>query len=77
MVRTSIQEALERNTQELTRLTGALEARNQTDGQLVTMWTKTLDQSEKRDRRTNILIWALVIAIIFLATGQILPMFGF
>lgn len=72
MVQTSVQEALERNTSELARLTGSLEARNTIDGKMAEMWCKTLNLSEKRDKRMTYLLWALVVANIFLATGHIL-----
>ncbi len=60
------------NEATLNRLTGAIETRNTQDDQMVGMWGRTLDLSETREKRLVYLIWALVVAVIFLATGHIL-----
>ena len=56
----------------LSRLTGAIETRNTEDGKMMGMWNTTLNLSEKREKRMTYLLWALVVANIFLATGHII-----
>ena len=54
----------------------AMEVWNDNNKQTMTMWNTTLDLSEKREKRLTKLIWALVVANIFLATGQLLNFIG-
>jgi len=53
-----------------------MEVWNDNNKQTMTMWNTTLDLSEKREKRLTKLIWALVVANIFLATGQLLNFIG-
>jgi len=57
-------------------LNTAMEVWNDNNKQTMTMWNTTLDLSEKREKRLTKLIWALVVANIFLATGQLLNFIG-
>ena len=61
----------------LIRLTGAIEERNKHDKPMTDMWCKTLNLSEIREKRLTYLIWALVIANVFLATGHIMRFIPF
>lgn len=61
----------------LSRLTGAIETRNEQDDKMTEMWCKTLNLSETREKRLTYLIWALVVANVFLATGHILSLVPF
>ncbi len=61
----------------LSRLTGAIETRNTQDDKMTEMWCKTLNLSEAREKRMTYLLWALVVANIFLATGHVLKFIPF